>query len=296
MRTKSALIIGVDGLVGGGLHRLFKRNGIRVHGSTRRRPVRSSDIFLDLADPNLGTAKLPQADVAIICAAANGFAYCRSNPANAMQINVEGPRILARRFAARGTRVIYLSSSAVFDFSRPHVAALAGRCPTTVYGASKAAGEENVLAVGEMATVVRLTKVLTPTMTLLRQWVGALRAGRRVVAFSDLYFCPISLDYAANALLAITEANASGIFNVSGAEDISYFRAASHFAMRMGLDEFKVIDGRAASKGIPREEIASFTSLDASRYTALAGELPPQPLDVLDAVYEPAIASAVSLL
>jgi dTDP-4-dehydrorhamnose reductase len=294
MRPKSVLIIGKDGLVGSGVFRLFRAKSINTVGTTRRWPLHPSDIFLDLSDRNLANAELPQTEVAIICAATNGFANCRSNPEDARQINVDGPLILARKLSSRGTRVIYLSSSAVFDFSRSHMTTAIPYCPSTIYGKSKAAGEQGVLSVGQLATVVRLTKVLTPDTALFRQWINTLRAGKNVSAFSDLYFCPISLDYAAKALLAITEAGLVGIFHVSGANDISYFAAARHFAKRMGVDNSRIIDDRAVAQGIPAEEIATFTSLDASHYSALTGEPPPQPLDVLDAIYGPAIAKAMA--
>jgi len=294
MRVKSALIIGMDGLVGGSLLRLFRAKGIRTYGTTRRRPTHSSDIYLDLSDRDLARVSLPQTDVAIICAAANGFAYCRFNPEVATQVNIDGPRILSHKFASQGTRTIYLSSSAVFDFSRPLIKTSSPHCPSTIYGRSKAAGEDTVLVAGELATIVRLTKVLSPDTTLFREWIGALGSGRKIFAFSDLHFCPISLDYAANAVLAITEANFSGIFHVSGATDISYFEAALHLAKRVACDNSKVIKDRAFARGIPRDEIAMYTSLDASRYTALGGEVAPQPLDVIDAVYGPIIVNATA--
>jgi len=291
MRTKSALVIGMDGTIGAGVLRLFRAKGIRTYGTTRRPLTSPTDVFLEMSNRDLTTAHLPQTDVAIICTAANGFAYCRSNPGLATQINADAPRVLARELSLRGTRVVYLSSSAVFDFGRPNIGAEDLLCPLTVYGRSKAAGEESVLAVGQTATIVRLTKVLTPEMTLIRRWIGALRSGKRVLAFSDLHFCPISLEYIARALWEITEAALPGIFQVSGADDITYFDAAKHIAMRLGLDSSRVIEDLAAARGIPREEIPTFTSLDTSRYTALTGEVPPQPFEVLDAVYGPAIAN-----
>jgi dTDP-4-dehydrorhamnose reductase len=294
MKTKSALIIGSDGLVGAGVLRLFRAKGVDTYATTRRRPLHSSDIFLDLSDRDLAKAELPQTEVAIICAAANGFAHCRSNPEMAKRVNADAPLVLARKLSPRGTRVIYLSSSAVFDFSRPHMAAQSRHCPSTIYGKFKAMGEEGVLSVGQRATIVRLTKVLTPDMHLFRNWIDKLHSGKNVQAFSDLYFCPISLDYATNALLAITEAGLQGTVHVSGADDISYFKAALRIATRMEVDDSRIIEDRAAARGTPPEEIARFTSLDSSRYTALTGELPPQPIDVLDEVYGPAIARAAA--
>jgi dTDP-4-dehydrorhamnose reductase len=155
-----------------------------------------------------------------------------------------------------------------------------------MYGRSKAAGEEATLAVGSLGTVVRLTKVVAPTTIPLAAWIRTLQAGNPIRAFADLYFCPISLDFAARAVLTIAHADVSGIFQVSGATDISYLHAALHFARRLRVDPRLVAKDRAASHGIPREEIARFTSLDASRYQSLSGEPPPAPFEVLDAVFQ----------
>jgi dTDP-4-dehydrorhamnose reductase len=289
MWNKSALIVGADGTVGGALTRLCKSEGVRVFATTRRRPARGGLLPLDLSDPALDQVELPQTDVAIVCASANGFANCRADPANAWRINAEAVHVLGRRLTARGCRVIYLSSSAVFDFGRPHMAAASLPCPTTVYGQSKAAGEKATLALGALGTVIRLTKVVSPTMAPIGGWIGHLQSGRTVRAFSDLHFCPISLDFIARAILAIAKADAGGVFQVSGAADISYLDAAFHLVTRLGLEKGLVVEDRAASHGIPREEIATFTSLDTSRYEKLSGISAPAPFDVLDQVYRPAI-------
>jgi dTDP-4-dehydrorhamnose reductase len=288
MRNKSLLIIGMDGTVGAALLRLCQSAGIRAFATTRRRPAGVAQLYLDLSDPTLDSVELPQTGVAIICAAANGFANCRADPANAQRINADAVRILGGKLVARGCRVIYLSSSAVFDFSRPHMAAASALCPATVYGQSKAAGEKATLALGPMGTIVRLTKVVTPGMVPLGAWVGDLQSGKTIRAFSDLHFCPISLDFAARAILAIAKANVGGIFQISGAADMSYFDAASHLAKGLGLESRMTVEDHAAAHGIPREEIARFTSLDSSRYQTLSGIASPAPLDVLDAVYQPA--------
>ena len=286
MPIESALIIGKDGLIGTALSALLRSKGIRVYGTTRREPA-ASDIFLNLSDRSLADIELPRTDVAIICAAANGFAFCRANQDYAQRVNAEAPRILARKLTARGSRVIYLSSSAVFDFSRPHVDAASPHCPTTGYGRSKAAGEENVLAAGELATIVRLTKVVAPTTPPFGQWLPKLQAGHMVTAFSDLHFCPIPLDRVTDALLAIAEANLAGTFHVSGAADIDYLSAAKHLAARMRVDNSRIACDSAAAHGIPKEEIAAFTSLDTVRYTSLTGVQPLEPFDALDAAYGP---------
>jgi dTDP-4-dehydrorhamnose reductase len=290
LSNKSFLVVGVDGTVGSAVAGLCGHEGIPFYATTRRREAAGAALYLDLGDPELADARLPQADIAVICAAANGFASCRANPTNAQRINAAAVRILGRRLTACGCRVIYLSSSAVFDFSRPHMSAAIPVCPTTVYGQSKAAGEQATLDLGPLGTVIRLTKVATPKMVPLGAWIANLQAGKVIHPFSDLHFCPISPDFIARAILTIAKADAGGIFQVSGASDISYFEAALHLANRLGLDNRVVVEARAVAHGIPREEIATFTSLDASRYEELSGIAAPAPFDVLDTVYRPMLA------
>jgi dTDP-4-dehydrorhamnose reductase len=137
MRSKSLLIVGADCTVGNALIRLCQSAGIGFNGTSRRRPVGAGLLPLDLSDKTLASADLPTADIAIICAAANGFANCRADPANAQKINSEAVQILAKRLAGRGSRVVYLSSSAVFDFSRPQMTTESSLCPTTCTAAQK---------------------------------------------------------------------------------------------------------------------------------------------------------------
>ena len=289
-----ALVVGADGLVGRGLAEGLAAAGVRVYRTTRRRAERADAILLDLADPAYERVSLPDVGTAFICAAVNGFANCRADPALAHRINVEATGKLARRLIERGSRVISLSSSAVFDFRHAHLRADAPICPTTVYGETKAASEKKVLALGAGASVVRLTKVLTPDAARFADWLMALWHGQSIAAYADLHFCPISLDFVVRALIRIMADNGDGIYQLSGADDLSYAQAMRHLARRMSLDENRVITDRAAAHGIPPEEIATFTSLDMSRYTALSGEKPPAPFDVLDSVFRPAIEQLVA--
>jgi dTDP-4-dehydrorhamnose reductase len=288
------LVVGADALVGRGLADGLAAGGAQVYRTTRRRVARPNDILLDLADPAFMRVPLPEVGTAFLCASVNGFADCRADPAAAFRINVDATAALARRLVERGCHVIGLSSSAVFDFSKARQPANAPVCPTTVYGETKAASEKALLALGGAASVVRLTKVLTPDTPRFSTWLDSLRHGDSIAAFSDLRFCPISLDFVVRALIRIMSDRGDGIYQLSGADDLSYAQAMRHLARRMGLDEDRVIADGAAAHGIPPEEIATYTSLDMSRYTALSGEEPPQPFEVLDGVFGRAIEPLVA--
>lgn len=281
----SVLVIGADGLIGKALANALAARGTLVYRTTRHSLSHETQLYLDLTDPSLDRIPLPSVGTAIFCAAVSGFSTCRADPERAYQINVKATEILSRRLVAQGCQVIFLSSSAVFDFRHAHILSSTPVCPKTVYGKLKALAEKQILELDTSAKVVRLTKVLSLEVPRFYQWLQAMRSGNFVTVYSDLYFCPISLDFAVKALIHIIMDRSNGIYQVSGADDISYATAMRHFAKRMGLEDTIVVNDSALANGIPPEEIATFTSLDTSRYSALTGDLAPDPFDVLDAIY-----------
>jgi dTDP-4-dehydrorhamnose reductase len=165
------------------------------------------------------------------------------------------------------------------------------RNPTSVYGKWKAAAEEGILALGEAAIVVRLTKVLTPDAPLLANWRRALAAGEEIVAFNDHRIAPIGVQHAVEALAAIGEHGDAGIYQVSGARDVSYEDVARHLAERMGASQRLVAGYPAASRGIAPEDVLPFTSLDVSRLSELTGFEALEPYAVLDSMVDAQISA-----
>jgi dTDP-4-dehydrorhamnose reductase len=127
------------------------------------------------------------------------------DPEAAYRANRDGPGALARLCASAGVPLIHISTDYVFDGAKgaPYVETDA-TAPTGVYGASKLAGEQDVLAAGGRAIVLRTSWVYAPTgknfvRTMLR--VGAERDRLRVVA--DQRGCPTTAADLADAILAI---------------------------------------------------------------------------------------------
>lgn len=284
--VSKVLIVGADGAIGRALLEAAAARGYEVVGTTRRRERRHL-LHLDLQDRSLHDAELPAADIAFFCAAVAGFAECRNDPARARQINVFAPRILADRLVRRGSRVVALSSSSVFDWSSPRVPPEKPPCPVSVYGQLKAETESVFLQFGSSATVVRFAKVLTPDSSLFTGWLADLKENRTITAFSDLRMAPVALDDAVALLLALVNEETSGIYQYSANKDISYLEAARHMAATLGVMSALVVEARASENGVPPEEITSFSSLDSGRAETLLGSRAPDPFVVLDRLYGP---------
>ena len=280
------IVIGGDGLVGSALAKALPEYSHVAYPTTRRKIPGDRRLRIDLSGPDVEQAPLPKADVAVFCAAINGFANCRVDPALSRQVNVVGTTALARRLVAQGTYVLLLSSTAVFDFRTPFVKADAPVSPLNLHGQLKSETEAHFLGLGQQAAVLRLTKVLANDATLFTTWIDALRRGKPTTAYSDIHIAPISINDAISAILAACSDQGTGIYQMSGARDISYFEALTHVAKRLGADPSLVRSARAVDAGIPPCDVAMFTSLDCSRLQAITGRAPPDPFAVLDAVFQ----------
>lgn len=290
MRT---IVIGADGVVGSSIANMLSQRGDEVWGTTRRPALVSPRRpFLDLAADNFDDLVLPDADMVFICAAVVTFAECRLNPAFAHRVNVKNTAQLARRFIAAGARVVTLSSSAVFDFSIPKVPADQPRRPISKYGEIVAEAELAVLSLGPAASVLRLTKLLTPKLRTFSTWIEKLAREEAITAFSDIHIAPMTVDDALVGVRAILDDRSGGIYQVSGAEDVSYYDVALEFADRLGVSRRLVVEGSAVASGIPSEEVPLYASLDTARVTALTGWQPPSAEKVIEAVFGPALDRA----
>lgn len=147
------------------------KSGQVVRSLAERAPAFGADVVplgrpeLDLADAPRGldlVARL-KPDLVVSAAAYTAVDKAESEPELAFSINAAGPRALAEAAAAVGVPVIQISTDYVFDGTKPAPwTETDATVPATVYGASKLAGEQAVLAVSPRNVVVRVGWVYSP--------------------------------------------------------------------------------------------------------------------------------------
>ena len=105
----------------------------------------------------------PAFDVLINTAAFTNVDLCETQRDQAFHINAEAPRLLAEICRDKGAKLIHFSTDYVFDGKKraPYTEEDEAN-PISVYGESKRAGEENVLAVKGRHLVVRVSWVFGP--------------------------------------------------------------------------------------------------------------------------------------
>jgi dTDP-4-dehydrorhamnose reductase len=137
------------------------------------------------------------------CAALADADACERDPEAARRQNVSACESLARTCAARGLRLIAISTDLVFSGERPFWLETDDTRPASAYGRTKREGEQAVLALCPGAAVGRVALVSgrahgAPSSTESIAW--ALRAGRPLRLFTDQYRTPVGSESIANAV------------------------------------------------------------------------------------------------
>jgi dTDP-4-dehydrorhamnose reductase len=262
------LVVGADAEIGRAVTESLRADGTPVCGTTRRAGAVGPDrLLLDLADLPKHWSPPPGIRAACIAAAVARLAECAADPAAAARINVAGTIALTRHLAERGIYTLFLSTNQVFDGRTPHVAADAPTCPVSVYGGQKAETEvalRRLMREGAPVGILRLSKVVSPGIALLRDWRERLVAGQPIRAFADMTLSPVPVASVVRAIMAMLQSRASRVAQLSGPRDVTYVDAARHVAMLCGADPELVTAGRAADIGLPPGATPAHTTLDSS--------------------------------
>ena len=217
---------------------------------------------LDLADPASVARALEAAapDVIVSAAAYTAVDKAESESDLAYAVNGAGAGAVAEAAKALGVPLIHISTDYVFDgtLDRPYVES-DPTGPTGIYGASKLAGEQAVLAIhGENSAVVRVAWVYSPfganfVKTMLR--LASDRDELGVVA--DQVGNPTSALEIANGILQVatnlvSDSNQAlrGIFHMTACGDASW------------ADFAEAIFAASAAQGGPAARVRRITTAD----------------------------------
>lgn len=229
-RTTAArplLVFGAAGQVGRELLALAASRDLAAVGLTRHE--------VDITRPEEVEAAIQRLAPSIVVNAAAYTAVdkAETHAAEAMAINGGGAAHLARAAHRQGVPLIHISTDYVFDGRKPSPYVEGDPiAPLSVYGRSKAAGEEAVAAEIETHVILRTAWVYgfygtNFLKTMLR--LGRERDHLRIV--DDQRGCPTATRDIAEAILAIADNQMSpgaarGIFHFAGPDDMSWYAFA----------------------------------------------------------------------
>jgi dTDP-4-dehydrorhamnose reductase len=284
------LIVGGDSEIATATRAHLRAAGYAVAATTRRAErVAAERPFLDLSLP-VEDWPLPSGISAVcFCAAIARLADCANDPQGSALVNVTRMVQLADRLLGHGIPVLFLSTDKVFDGTRAQIPAASPPCPVSEYGRQKAAAEAALgerMRAGAPVTVLRLAKIVSPGMTLLRQWIVSLANGQPIRSFADMIMAPTPVALATAAIERLLAEPNRGIYQLSGPRDVAYSEVAAHLAHRLGADPALVDPVSAYSAGLPPGSTAPHTTLDTSAVRDRFGIAVPDAWTVIDELME----------
>lgn len=278
--TRPILVTGASGQLGTALARAGKHLPLRLVSRPEfdfEHPQAIADLFAALAP------------LAVINAAAyTAVDAAESDATAAFRANKDGPALLARLCRQVAIPLIHISTDYVFDGTKgaPYVES-DPVAPLGVYGASKRAGEEEVLSAGCKCVVLRTSWVISPTgRNFVRSMLAAHQKTNRLRVVADQRGRPTSAGDLAAAILAIFHRIEStgwqerymGIFHVAGSGETTWHglataifeEAARHGWAKPEIVQINTVDWPTPARRPPDSR------LDCSRIAEVFGlRLPP---------------------
>ncbi len=231
------LITGAKGTVGS-----YVDFGIRTDRTTL-------DIMDDAAVQAFFAQYKPKAVLHL--AALVDVALCERDPSLAYRINAAGTYSIARAARKHGARMVYVSTSGVFDGTKagPNMPSDAPN-PVNVYGHSKYLGELAVQGLVEDYLIVRTSWVFGGGTEGDKKFVGKMLANRdagEVRAVTDRSGSPTYAKDLAQALRALVEGQKRGVVHAGGGRATRFELAQE--ALRLVGSNTRVLE--AASSDFP---------------------------------------------
>ncbi len=286
MRYKHCIVVGGDGQLGSSLVLQLRNAGHTVFSTVFMNHHNCGDhVFLDLGG-DISHWQIPApVDVAFLCAAVTSLDQCRTQPEESRKINVENTLALAKGISQTGAALFFPSSNLIFDGLVPFRKADDPVGPCCEYGKQKVETERGLTDLTERVSIIRFTKIISPGMALIQNWVADLRQGKTIHPFSDMVLSPLSLRFAIEAIIAVIERESYGLWQVSAGEDITYEQMARYLAQKIGISQKLIEPVRVCQSGLKFETLPKYTTLDTTRLQEELGIEPPNAWDMLDEVF-----------
>lgn len=218
-----------------------------------------------------------QPDWVIHCAALANLDACEADPARARQLNTEIPRLLAEHVARGGARLLHVSTDAVFDGSRGNYTEEDIPNPVGVYSQTKLAAEKAVAQANPEAIIARVNLFgysLTSKRSLGEFFLYNLQAGKPVMGFTDVIFCPLLANDLAIIFIKMLTRQLTGLYHVVSSDCVSKYEFGLKLARRFGLDEALIQPTTVAQGGLKAVRSPNLSLRSEKLASALRSPMP----------------------
>lgn len=273
-------LFGANGQLGSDVAALAGQRGLDLVSVTREQ--------LDAADPSARFDDLAF-DVAINCVAMTHVDSCERDPAPAVAINAHFAGRLAKVCAAKGARLVQVSTDYVYggQGQREPLSEDVGRAPVNVYGATKALGEDlarlehDDVVVARVASLFGVAGASGKGGNFVETMIRLGKERGRLTVVDDQVMSPTASWDAGAAILDLIEARApAGVYHVVNSGAASWWDFARRIIEKAAIS--------AEVVPIPTEAFPTparrppYSALSNAKLAAALGRAPPHWTDALD--------------
>jgi dTDP-4-dehydrorhamnose reductase len=198
-----------------------------------------SAVTADLNDPESITSAIEEVKPTYVlhAAALASHEECERNPDFAYALNANATRVIAETAHRVGSKLIYLSTDAVFNGETGNYLENDTPDPFSVYGKSKLEGEINATGVDPQSLVIRTNFFgwsPTHSRSILEFFVNKLEAQNPIGGYTDFTVTSIYVRYLAQHICQLRDQ--SGIWHVASRDALTKFDFGLNVAEVFGLN------------------------------------------------------------
>lgn len=262
---RRVLLTGASGMLGSDLVPVLAGAGMDVFA----RPKLDLDITSEREVARAFRETRP--DVVVNCAALTRVDACETDP-RAFEVNARAVEGLADRCVLHGAQLVQISTDFVFDGEkRTPYAEGDPTGPLSAYGRSKCEGEAAALRL-PTALVVRASWLFgSGGWNFVEAILKQVEEGKRHLrVVSDQRGRPTAAPDLAQAILALLQAGAVGIYHFANRGEVSWLDFAREILLLAGVGRVEVEGIRAVELARPARRPA-YSVLDTSKYERVTG-------------------------
>jgi len=270
---ETVLITGSNGLLGQKLTDLYVSKGNRQVVATARGVNRNpatagyTYVEMDILDPDQLNSVISQVnpDTIIHAAAMTNVDACELNPEACEDLNVTAVRNLVKEANWVNAHFILVSTDFIFDGKDGPYKEDAEPNPLSIYGHSKLKGEDIVRSEAKSWAIARTVLVYGLVADMSRSnivlWAReSLAELKEINVVDDQYRSPTLAEDLAMGCFLIEQQNATGVFNISGQDQMNIYELVQRVADYFGLSMENVskIDSKSLNQPAKRPPVTGF--------------------------------------
>lgn len=210
---------------------------------------------LDVRDANRVNELMKeiQPDIVINAAAKRNTGYCEKNSDEAYKVNVEGTKNIVNACKTINAKMVFISSSLVFDGTKGKYSEDDELNPLNTYGKQKVMAEKIIKDNLENWLIIRASYIygwLRGSDNFVTWVIENLKSGREIQISYDQFVTPIHVENFVDILVKLLEKDKSGIYHVGEGECLSKYEFVKRIKETFRFDEaiIKPISSKALNQ------------------------------------------------